>query len=100
MITKNGIFLNLDESNYKILKYGVIFYFSSLLYLEKFEKEVELYVNAETIKLRNKYKVESDFTLYLAIAFYKKIEKRGFYIYDEVNKREIKNNSLFISILK
>lgn len=100
MITKNGICLNLDESNYKFLKYGVIFYFSSLLYLEKFEKEVELYVNAETIKLRNKYKVDNDFTLYLAIAFYKKIEKRGFYIYDEVNKREIKDNSLFISILK
>lgn len=100
MITKNGICLNLEESNYKILKYGVIFYFSSLLYLEKFEKEVENYINTETIKLRNKYKVDNDFTLYLAISFYKKIEKRGFYIYDEVNKRKIKNNSLFISILK
>ena len=100
MLTKNGICLKLNESEYKTLKFGLIFYFSSKLYLEKFENNVEKYVEEESIKLINKYKIKSNFEVFLAISFYKKIEQRGFFIYDDVKNKEINENCLFINILK
>ncbi len=48
-MTKAGIYLNLDESTYKVKKFGLLFYFSSLLYMEKFNKNVEKYVEMENI---------------------------------------------------
>ena len=99
MLTKNGICLKLDESEYKVLKYGLIFYFSSKLYLEKFVNNVEKYVEEETIKIKNKYKIQCDFELYLAISYYGKIEHRGFYIYDDVLKQKVTSNCLFTNTL-
>lgn len=99
MITKNGICLNVKESEYKSLKYGLLFYFSSKLYLEKFESNVEKYVNEESLKIKNKYKMNANFEVYLAISFYKKIEKRGFYIFDDVMKAEIKTDTLIVNTI-
>lgn len=92
MKTENGIYLDLKESEYKVLKCGLVFYFSSKFYMEKFKKNVENYTHDEMLKLYNKYKVSSNFKIYLMIAFYKKIEKRGFRIVDKVNKRELEEN--------
>jgi len=78
MLTRNGIELNIDESNYKTNYKGLTFYFSSMFYLRKFEKEIENYIDNETKKLYNKFKVRSDYTILLSISLYKKIEKRGF----------------------
>ena len=78
MLTKNGIELEIEESKYKYKYKDLTFYFSSLFYLHKFEKELPIYIDNETKKLYNKYKVKADVTLMLAIALYKKIEKRGF----------------------
>ena len=100
MLTKNGICLKINESEYKCLKFGLIFYFSSKLYLDKFKNNVEKYVEEESIKLNNKYKILSNFEIYLAISYYKKIEQRGFYIYDDIKNVEIKENCLFINIIK
>lgn len=99
MITKNGICLDLKESKYKIIKYGLIFYFSSLLYKEKFERNVEEYIKEETIKLKNKYLNNVNFEVYLAISYYKKIEKRGFLIIDDIKKKEIKENTVITNVI-
>ena len=80
MKTSKGIYLDLSESDY-IFKYeGIEYYFSSVLYMEKFKKLVDSYVTEETAKLEIKYKLFIDFRVYLAISLYKRIEKRGFRI--------------------
>lgn len=99
MVTANGICLDLKESEYKILKSGLLFHFSSKLYLEKFRNNVNKYIAEESIKLRNKYKMNANYELYLAISYYKKIEKRGFYIYDDIMKKEIKADTLFVNVI-
>ena len=96
MLTRNGICLNIEESEYKILKFGLVFYFSSELYLQKFKNNVDNFVNLETLKMRNKYQVNFNFELYFAISYYKKIEKRGFYIYDDVTKKSITEENLIL----
>ena len=78
MKTKNGIELNLKESDYKFEFYNAVFYFSSKFYLDNFKNLLEDYIEIEQTKIINKYKVEINLKLYLAIALYKKIEKRGF----------------------
>lgn len=92
-MTKGGIYLDLKQTEYIYTIYGLSFYFSSKFYKEKFEKNVQKYVKDETYKLINKYKNRIDFTKYLAISFYRKIEKRGFLIKD--NSGIIKDNCTF-----
>lgn len=95
MLTKNGICLNIEESEYKVLKYGLLFYFSSEFYMNKFLNNVDNFVITESLKMKNKYKINSNLELYFAISYYKKTEKRGFFIYDDVLKKEITEQNLF-----
>ena len=81
------VVLNIHESNYSYSFGGFIFYFSSNFYKEKFEREVLKYIDEEELKIKNKYKIDISIGLYLAIALYRKIEKRGFRIFDNINKR-------------
>lgn len=96
MLTKNGICLNIEESEYKVLKCGLLFYFSSEFYMNKFLNNVDNFVITESLKMKNKYQINSNLELYFAFSYYKKIEKRGFYIYDDVLKREITEENLFV----
>lgn len=80
MQTRNGIELDLEKSNY-IYEYNELkFYFSSEFYLRKFKQNLHYYLFTENSKLISRYQVKVNMTLYFAIALYKKIEKRGFYI--------------------
>ena len=89
MKTKNGIELNLEESNYNYEFKSLKFYFSSELYKNKFKEQLQDYLNIETMKIYNKYKILIDLSEYLAVALYKKIEKRGFLVYyGNVNLKE------------
>lgn len=94
-MTKAGIYLNLDESTYKVKKFELLFYFSSVLYMEKFNKNVEKYVEMENIKLANKTKLVINFNKLFAISYYQKIEKRGFKIKDTLRNKEIKQYSIY-----
>ena len=82
MQTKRGIELNIKESKYACVYNGIKFYFSSELYKNKFLANVETFIKIEELKLQNKYRLKLDIKEYLAIVYYKQIEKRGFYIYD------------------
>lgn len=79
-MTKNGIEFNLNKSNYKIKKGAITFYFSSKLYLEKFKNNVDEYIENESRKINAKYNVDISLYNYFMVAFYCKIEKRGFLI--------------------
>lgn len=91
MQTKNGIELNLAVSDYKSIFLDYTFYFSSLFYKRKFDEGLENYVELEQAKIKNKYGVPINLNLFLAIAFYKKIEKRGFCIKSPQNIKLTKN---------
>lgn len=84
MKTKNGIELELKKSLYNYRFGHWIFYFSSELYRNKFMALIEDFISMEQQKLKNRYKLDINFRLYFAIALYKKIEKRGFYIRSDV----------------
>lgn len=97
MITENGIYLNLDESTYILKKHGLILFFSSKFYLEKFTENIDNFIKSETLKLQNKYKINVNFEIFLTISYYKKVEKRGFKIIDEISKKEVRQASLIIN---
>ena len=88
MKTINGIYLDLKESEYKINYNGLIYYFSSELYMYKFKNNVKQFIVEETAKLKTKYKINIYFDTMLTIAYYKKIEKRGFRIVYKINEKE------------
>ena len=89
MKTKNGIELDLKNSSYIYDYNNLKFYFSSELYLKKFQENLSYYIFMETTKIINKYKVKINLNLFLAISLYQKIEKRGFYIKYENEEIEI-----------
>lgn len=94
-MTKAGVYLNLDESTYKVKKFGLIFYFSSKFYMEKFNKNVEKYAEIENIKLANRTNLVINFNRLFAISYYQKIEKRGFKIKDTLRNKEIKAYTIY-----
>lgn len=98
MVTKNGIYLDLKESKFECVRNGLIFYFSSENYLDKYLENVSNYIKEESIKLKNKYLVECDFDKFLAISYYKKVEKRGFYVLDRFNNEVAENVKLNCTI--
>ena len=56
------------------------FYFSSSFNKERFLKGYEDYIKEEEDKIKAKYGINISIRYYLLIAYYIKIEKRGFYI--------------------
>lgn len=87
--TVKGICLNLNESEYYFKYKGLIFYFSSEFYKKKFADNIQNYIENETFKLQVKYNTIINFDILFMISLYRKIEKRGFRIYDELYKKEI-----------
>ena len=95
MKTIKGIYYDLNESTYVSIVGEFRFYFSSQFYKDKFDQELDHYINNETLKVKIKYdhkiKLDDLFTL----SFYKKIEKRGYRV--EYNNQPINPNSLFMT---
>ena len=75
--------INKSEYYFKVNK--LTFFFSSKFNKTRFENGFIEYVNEETNKIKAKYKVDINLNNYLLLAYYKKIEKRGFKVltYDD-----------------
>lgn len=70
------------DDNFFVYEYdNMLFYFSSLLYYQKFERLLSEYLKNETLKLRNKYNCTISCDEMILLNLYKKIEKRGFKVY-------------------
>lgn len=65
------------------------FYFSSSFNKERFLNGYQEYIKEEEDKIKAKYGINISMRYYLLIAFYIKIEKRGFYIvnYSSISKK-------------
>lgn len=89
MKTINGIYLDLKESDYKLNYNGLIYYFSSELYMNKFKNNVKQFIIEETAKIKAKYKINIYLDTMLTLSFYRKIEKRGFRVVYKENEKTI-----------
>lgn len=80
------VYQNIFESNYYYDYKSYRLYFSSLFNKTRFIDRIEAYIQDENIKNSNKYGVKIDLTNYLIIVLYKKLEKRGFRVYNLDNE--------------
>lgn len=74
------VFYDLTESNEFVELLQTRFYFSSSFNKDRFLSGYENYIKEEEDKIKSKYGIKISIRYYLLIAFYIKIEKRGFYI--------------------
>ena len=82
------IYYDLNESKEVVELLGTKFYFSSSFNKERFLRGYESYIKEEEDKLIAKYGLNISIRYYLLIAYYMKIEKRGFLLkkYSEQSK--------------
>lgn len=78
MKTRRGVYWNVNESDITYQTEGLTFYFSSNFNKMRFEKDYRDFIITESNKLFNKYRVPFNFDLFLILAKYRSIEKRGF----------------------
>lgn len=74
------IYYDLTESVEYVELLGNRFYFSSSFNKERFLRGYESYIKTEEDKIIAKYGVKISIRFYLLMAYYLRIEKRGFYI--------------------
>ena len=79
------IYYDIFESDLSITYKDLIMYFSSEFNLTRFQNKILNFIKEENSKLKVKYNVEVEFDEMLIIAYYKKIEKRGFRVYKKIN---------------
>ena len=99
MKTKRGVYQDISESDYFYDLDGVRYYFSSEFNLNRYKDRVQDYVNNEIIKLKYRFKVNCSFDLYFQLAFYKKIEKRGFKVVELSNNRKLSKETTILNTI-
>lgn len=100
MTTTRGIELDLEKSNYIFTCNGLKLYFSSEFYMNKFASLINDYIDIENKKNKLRYKNDINMTPILIISLYKKIEKRGFKIFDTYKNKDVEENESFIVYYK
>lgn len=74
------VYYDLTESNEIVELMNTRFYFSSSFNKDRFLKGYESFIKEEEDKIIAKYQVAISIRFYLLIAYYLRIEKRGFYL--------------------
>lgn len=86
---KSNVCYNLVKSDYQTNYKQYTFHFSSDFNKQRFDTQIQKFVENETLKLNAKYRTTFNADIVIALYLYRLIEKRGFYI--------IGNNGLPIS---
>lgn len=80
---RKKVYLDITKSPFKLNYKGLTFIFSSETNMNKFNNQIDEFINHESFKIKAHYSyIEINFDLFLSLALYKKIEKRGFLVYD------------------
>lgn len=74
------VYYDLTESNEIVELMNTRFYFSSSFNKDRFLRGYESFIKEEEDKIIAKYQVAISIRFYLLIAYYLRIEKRGFYL--------------------
>lgn len=76
--SRNGIYYDLNESDYIFQLNDMEFYFSSNFYLDMFKRMYKDTLKTETSRLSSRYKCNLKCDMMILLNLYKEIEKRGF----------------------
>lgn len=98
-MTDNVIYYDINKSPYKFETIYFTFYFSSQFYLNKFKTNYYNYVTDEQNKLKVKLKNNVDFIKIFSLDYYKKVEKRGFRVYDKAGNRYVNLGYKIIGVI-
>lgn len=90
------IYNDIDDSTFYIDVGKARLYFSSEFNKQRFLKTYKQYIDEETKKLEKKYNVKIVANYYLMFAIYKKIEKRGFRVENNITGALISKNCTFL----
>lgn len=90
------VYNDIDDSTFFVDIGKCRLYFSSEFNKNRFLKNYNLYVQEEIKKLENKYHVKINANYYLLFSFYKKIEKRGFRVENNITNKRINENLTFL----
>lgn len=90
------VYNDINDSTYYLDVGKARLYFSSEFNKTRFLNNYLIYTQEECKKLENKYHVKINANYYLLFAFYKKIEKRGFRIENNITNTKINENLTFI----
>lgn len=85
----NVIYYDIEKSPYVFKTLYFDFYFSSQFYMNKFKSNYSAYIQNETDKLKVKFGQSVNFIKPLILDYYKKIEKRGFRVFDKTENTYI-----------
>lgn len=80
MMTRDGVFYNLDVSDYRVDIGDLTFVFSSALHMRKFIDRLNENRDIINYSLNRRFKMKVDVSLIADIVLYSKIETRGFLI--------------------
>ena len=86
-MTSRDVYHNIEDSVFYLDKANMRFYFSSEFNRVRFNKNYKEYIREQTARIKNKYHVNIKLEEYLLVALYKKIEKRGFRIYQKLENK-------------
>lgn len=102
-MTRRGIEYNLTVSPYKSYFKTLTFYFSSQIYRNKFESQIDDFRKRMEHQFEDKYGMKIKVPFLAELVLYSQIEKRGFYITIEGNEykclNEVKLNGNQVSKL-
>lgn len=80
MMTRDGVFYNLEMSDYRVDIGELTFVFSSALHMRKFIDRMNENRDIINYSLNRRFKMKVDASLLADIVLYSKIETRGFLI--------------------
>ena len=95
MISRNGVYYDLNLSNFRFKSGNLIFVFSSKLHLENFKKKYKENRDIINYSLSKRFKCKVDVSQLADVVLYRKIEKRGFLIVTIEGKQICQNNITF-----
>lgn len=90
------IYNDINDSTFYLDIGKVRLFFSSEFNKRRFSERYRTYISEETKKLEKKYNVKIVANYYLMFAFYKKIEKRGFRVENNVTGALVSINCTFL----
>lgn len=84
MVTRNGVYYDLNKSVYKfkIPSSNMVFVFSSDLHMIKFIEQYETNRKEQNIKFNSRYRLNIGLSVLHDLILYRKIETRGFLVFN------------------
>lgn len=95
MISRNGVYYDLNLSNFRYKSGNLIFVFSSKLHLDSFKKKYKENRDIINYSLSKRFKCKVDVSQLADVVLYRKIETRGFLIVTIEGNQICQNNITF-----